>query len=453
MKALKLRERPGFQTFPLRIVYHVLYFFFHCRLSIPAEIEQSDEPFVFVANHYSVFGPASFVLSVPFLCSIWQNEEIISPDSAAETIRPGLKRLLPFLSGRMLDRLCGKLGSLSCKILVRFGAIPVNRKEPSRLMSTMRKSVDALEQGQNLLIFPETGLPEYSLTSVTPFFSGFATIGKLYHRRTGKVLRFCPCYIDEQHHVIHFGEPVSYNPENPDISEESARVSDELNLRVRKMAAASYGVQREKSTPVRRTVLFFCNLLRFLLLIPLLVMVGLPNPHVAMILYVISQGLRILFHAVISSSYTASNRLSSLLSHTIGILTDIILLGYLAALNLNLRWLLYAIIANGSIILISNIVSYARTRRCAGMNYFDTLSGNLICVICLQQLFQIPLNRMIVGILLLATCVFLALSASFSIVFNLRIHNGLEEFEQAVASEPVLPEPPSSLPEGKEAPV
>ena len=89
----------------------------------------------------------------------------------------------------------------------------------------------------------------------------------------------------------------------------------------------------------------------------------------------------------------------------------------------------------------------------AGMNYFDTLSGNLICVICLQQLFRIPLNRMIVGILLLAACVFLALSASFSIVFNLRIHNGLEEFEQAVASEPVLPEPPSSLPEGKEAPV
>ena len=453
MKALRLRERPGFRTFPLRVVYHILYFFFHCRLSIPPEIAKSDEPFVFVANHYSVFGPVSFVLSVPFPCGIWQNEEIINPETAARTIQPGLHSLLPFLSEGLIRRLSIWLGNLSCKILVRFGSIPVNRNEPSRLMSTMRRSVEVLSEGQNLLIFPETGLPEYSLTSVTPFFPGFATIGKLYHRRTGKVLRFCPCYIDEQHHIIRFGEPVAYNPENPDIKEESSRVSEELNLRIRRMAAASYGVRREKSTPVRRTILFFCNLLRLLLLVPLLVMVGIPNPRVAMILYAISQGLRILFNAVVSSSYSASNRLSSLLSHTIGMLTDIVLLSYLTTLNPGLRWLLLAIALNGIIILIGNLVSLAKTHRCAGVNYFDTLSGNLICVICLQQLFRIRLNRVIFGVLMLAACVFLILSAAFSIAFNIRIHQGLEEFEQAISNENMNGSAsPISLPDGAQSP-
>ena len=425
LKKVRMKQRPGFETRSMRWVYRILYPYFHCRVTLTDKLMESTEPVVFIANHYNVFGPPSFVLSMPFVSSIWLNEELISEESALENLRPTLRKMFPFVGRRAQDWLCRKAAWLASHVLTRFGAIPVDRKKPSKLISTMRQSIQTLEAGRNLLIFPEIGLPQYSLTSVTPFFPGFATLGRLYYRKTGKILRFCPCYIDEQHHRIRLGKMVAYNPEAEDINQEAERVSDELNLRIREMAAESRGLEKKKekenSTPVRRTILFFCNLLRFLLLIPLLTMLGLPNPRMIVVFYLISQGLRILFNAVCSTTYSSSNRLSFLLSHAIGLVTDISVLGYLTALNPRIRWLLFGMILNGAVILVSNVRELIRSRRCAGVNYFDTLSANLVLVVCLQQLLRIRLNPLALGALLAAALVFLAMSAGFAVAFNLRI--------------------------------
>lgn len=425
MKAIKLRKRPGFDTFGMRIVYWVLYLFFHCRLVFSPEYPEDDEPVVFVANHYNVFGPISFILSVPLLSSVWVNEEIISPETAAQAFYPGVKAIIPFMWESSVQWICRKLGHLACDLLYRFKAIPVDRDHPARLISTMRQSASALEAGQNLIIFPETGLPEYSLTSVTPFFPGFATIGSVYYRKTRKKLRFCPCYIDEQHHTIRFGAPVIYQPEGTVIADESARVSDELNLRIREMAIASRQSPREKSTPVRRTIMFFCNLLRLLLLVPLIILLSLRNQSASIFLYAASQGLRILFNATVSRSYAASNHSSFLLSHALGLITDICMLAYLHAVQSTYSsfWLLVALLANTAICFISNTFSLFRTRWCAGVNYFDTLSANLICFTCFQQFLGIRLPRLFSGGLLLLTCVFLVLSAGYTVIYNLRFRN------------------------------
>ena len=71
-----------------------------------------------------------------------------------------------------------------------------------------------------------------------------------------------------------------------------------------------------------------------------------------------------------------------------------------------------------------------RKRQYAGVNYFDTLSSNLICAICLQQLLDIRVTGIVVTVLILAAGVFLALSAGFSIAFNARIEMGMEQAEQ-----------------------
>ena len=84
-----------------------------------------------------------------------------------------------------VDWICRKIAAFIVYVLRQFGVIPVDRSQPSKLISTMRQSIAALEEGHNLLIFPETGIPEYSLTSVTPFYSGFAMLGRLYYRKTG----------------------------------------------------------------------------------------------------------------------------------------------------------------------------------------------------------------------------------------------------------------------------
>ena len=216
MRELKYKERPGFDTRTMRWLYRVLYPFFHCRVNLPAELRDSEEPVVFIGNHYNVFGPVSFILSMPVVARAWINVELVQEDTAGEALHSGMAKLLPFLGEKPRNWLCARIAHMGCGTLARLGVIPVDRNRPSTLISTMRQSLQALQEGQNLVIFPEVGLPEYSLTSVTPFYSGFATLGRLYYRKTGRALRFCPCYIDEQHHQIRIGEVVSWDPENPD---------------------------------------------------------------------------------------------------------------------------------------------------------------------------------------------------------------------------------------------
>lgn len=62
-------------------------------------------------------------------------------ETAAETIYSGIRDTVPFLGEKAFRWICGLLGRLTCKILVRFNAIPVNRNNPGRLISTMRRSV------------------------------------------------------------------------------------------------------------------------------------------------------------------------------------------------------------------------------------------------------------------------------------------------------------------------
>ncbi|MBQ3706222.1 MAG: hypothetical protein II888_07180 [Clostridia bacterium] len=426
----KTRQREGFRRRGMRWLYRVLRPFFHCRVKYPPGLEDSQDPVVFIANHYNVFGPLSFCISVSLEYQIWINSELVDERTASEGIHAGIRQILPFLSDAKITRICEKIVSLVLYALRNIGMIPVDRQDASKLLSTMRNSIAALQEGKNLLIFPETGIPEYSLTSVTPFFSGFATLGRLYHRKTGKCLRFVPCYIDEQHYQIRMGEPVIWNPEE-DPRVETERISDELNLCIREMAAENRGVEKEKNRPrpLYRTILFFCNLIRFLLLIPLTVALGISNRGMILPLYMISEGIRVLFNAVCSVSYVATNRAPFLFSHTVGILTDLAMLIYLAGTGVNkLYWLVLALGLNGAAILVSNIIALSRFRRCSGLNYFDTLSANLLCVLVLRYLLQIRLTRLVSGALFLAVAVSLLFSTCFSLAFNARI--GREEREE-----------------------
>ena len=424
-----LKKRLGFETRGMRWLFRALYPFFHCRVKIPETLGKDGEPVVFVANHYDIFGPLSFMVSVPLNSSIWINEEMVDPEAAKITLRPGMKKLLPFLSEGRIERICSGIASFIVWVLTSLGMIPVNRRQPSKLLSTMRKSISELEAGHHLLIFPETGLPEYSLTSVTPFFSGFAMLGQLYHRKTGKALRFCPCYIDEQHRRICIGEPVAWDPEK-EPKEETERVSEELNRRIRETADLNRGVRKEPENPARRILLLVCNLIRLGLLIPLSGILRGTDPGMILPLYCASQGIRILFNFA-AHTYASTSRLSFLLSQGIGILTDLCLLAGPVSGTPLLRWLLYALAVNGAVILISNLAAAARYRRCAGPNFYDYLSADLRCAVLLLQLLKVPLPAPVLWIAVAAAMICLVFSAGFSLAFNGRI--SLEKAEEAPA--------------------
>ena len=87
-------------------------------------------------------------------------------------------------------------------------------------MTTFNESLGALEDGDNILIFPEKprnllkAVPdvEYKADNVRTFYTGFAHIGKMYFDRTGKSLLFYPLFSDRASRSFRIGKPVAYNP-------------------------------------------------------------------------------------------------------------------------------------------------------------------------------------------------------------------------------------------------
>lgn len=416
---VKLKDRPGFETLGMRNLYRALYPFFHCKCEFPEEITCSDEPTVFIANHYSVFGPISFILSVPFVHCAWMNEDLVTPEKTEGAVYQGVKEVFPYLKPRFIRKICSFLSGHVCSVMLHFGCIPIDRNDAGKLIGTLRKSVQTLQDGNNILIFPEKGDPGFSLTSVTEFYEGFATLGAYYQRKNGKRLRFCPVYIDEQHHIIRSGEPEYYDCTERNMREENERISHALHDRIAEMAACSHGEEKEQRTPKRIGLMHLCNVLRILMLIPLLIVMHSPSGTVTLALYLLSHVLLAGFSTAVGT-VPATNHSSCMISHFISILTDLCVLIHFRA-N---RWhdfLTVGLILNGLVFLIMNIYVYLKERKCAGTSYFDSVSVSMIGFVNLLLITNVRLTRAMLHTVLLFSTIFLTLSTVSGVMFNRRL--------------------------------
>jgi len=194
----------------MQMLGYALKPFFGCRCSVPSAVMQSSKPIVFVCNHYEIFGPLAVVLSLPLRYRLWINSIVVHPREHIENMIIGTQHIFPFLSENGARQLLNVLSPVMERVLSRFRAIPVYREHLGRQMRSIQQSVEAMLQGDNIVLFPETAIPAYSHGSVTEFFRSFALIGEYYRRKTGEAAVFCPIYVDKKHRTLRFGDLVSY---------------------------------------------------------------------------------------------------------------------------------------------------------------------------------------------------------------------------------------------------
>lgn len=170
-----------------------------------------NEPVMILTNHAGADGPAYSHLYLPCPKKIWLINYVIEKKTSAKFI------FHDFFCGRNKKhksnwKFLSKLTSFLLRpLLLRVPHIEVYHD--SRMLDTFRESVDALAEGNNIVVFPECPTP-YS-PYVNDIYGGFAEIGKLYYDLTGKVLKFFPAYICKDLKKISVGNPVVFNPELP----------------------------------------------------------------------------------------------------------------------------------------------------------------------------------------------------------------------------------------------
>lgn len=190
-----------------------------------------EEGVIIVGNHCKMNGPISSELYAPGKHYTWCAGEMMQlrevPKYAFEDFWAEKPRWCrPFY--RLLSYI---IAPLSVCVFNNAGTIGVYHD--TRIISTFRQTVKALQEGANVVIFPEYGEPYDHI--ICRFRDRFIDVAKLYYKRTGKAVRFVPMYLAPKLKTMYLGKPVVFHPEAP-MEEERIRIAGELMAEVSSIA-------------------------------------------------------------------------------------------------------------------------------------------------------------------------------------------------------------------------
>lgn len=199
-------EQSDFYRF-LRRVVQIFTKRIHTTWAQPFE----GDPSIFVCNHDRAYGPIAMCAHFDHYEDVrpWVNSPVLSVKGMPEYVRndfwwkPG--KWYTWILNYTLAYIVAPILPL---ILKGSGCIPVYHD--TRVVSTLKASVNALKSGKHIILFPEhpSGYRQYDDEIV----SGFISIGRLFYRRTKQILYFYPTYVDWSGKTITVAEPVPYDP-------------------------------------------------------------------------------------------------------------------------------------------------------------------------------------------------------------------------------------------------
>jgi len=186
---------------------------------------------IIVGNHCKMNGPISSELYAPGKHYTWCAGEMLElkavPKYAYEDFWSGKpKWCRPFY--KLLSYMIAPLS-----VCVFNNAETIGVYHDARIISTFRQTVKALQEGANVVIFPEHNEPYDHI--ISRFQEKFIDVAKLCYKRTGKTVSFVPMYLAPALKTMYLGKPVVFRPEAP-MEEERTRIAGELMAAVSSMA-------------------------------------------------------------------------------------------------------------------------------------------------------------------------------------------------------------------------
>ena len=217
----------------------MLMFFLRCVM--PHQLKDvenvrlaEDDPIVYLCNHGEFYGPIAGMLYCPGFTRPWTISELCcdAQEATAYVKRYTLKKV--DWADKTKQRVAKFIAKNMLRLMQAVKSIPVFRHKPRELMSTFRQSVEALQNGANLLIFPEDpdtdpNSPGYKSGRPPTLFRGFPMLAQVYYNRTGKCCRFVPVLCHKGGRTVSFGTEILYDPNNDPIAERDRIVDEAYN--------------------------------------------------------------------------------------------------------------------------------------------------------------------------------------------------------------------------------
>lgn len=192
-----------------------------------------EEPCVLVGNHSKNNGPVSCEFYSPRPRYTWCAGEMMHlkevPAYAYKDFWSDKPRYISWFY-KIASYL---IAPLSVCIFSNANTIGVYRD--SRIVSTFKNTIARLQEGNDIVIFPEHNVEHNHL--ICEFQERFVDVAKLYYKKTGKELDFVPLYIAPYLKKMFLGKPIRFCASNP-IEEERKRICEYLMKEITDIACA-----------------------------------------------------------------------------------------------------------------------------------------------------------------------------------------------------------------------
>lgn len=204
------------------------------KTKIIAKEKPPEQQAIFVANHSQIHGPLVGELFMPQNCYLWCAGEVMNKKEFSDY---AMKVFWPAPSPKMKGVCQGAsklLAPLAACLFTNARTVEVRRDY--RIKNTFRESIGLLEQGRNLLIFPENDTPNNAI--LNDFHEHFVDLARHYYKKTGVRLRFVPVYNAPDLKCTVIGKATVFDPDAP-LEQERKRIveylSREITLRAKEL--------------------------------------------------------------------------------------------------------------------------------------------------------------------------------------------------------------------------
>jgi len=192
---------------------------FYPRIEVVGAENLPDEPSIIVGNHSKMNGPIACELYTPGDHYIWCAGEMMHLKDVPAYAYRDFWSEKPKAVRWFYKLLSYIIAPISVCVFNNANTIGVYRD--TRILSTFKQTVQRLQEGNHVVIFPEHDVPYNHI--LCQFQDRFIDVAKLYEKKSKREVSFVPLYLAPNLRKMYFGIPIRFCPENP-IAEERDRI-------------------------------------------------------------------------------------------------------------------------------------------------------------------------------------------------------------------------------------
>lgn len=193
------RKQPIFNFFS-KILFKPIF-----GVKVESMIKDLPDKAIIASIHAAKHGPMAIAVSYPKFSAMWGHHAMLGSYRDRFSYLRNVLYIQKMHKNKFIATLKASYEAIF-SIYIYKGMKIIGTYTDMRLLTTVRNSMDVLDSGASVIIFPEDSSEGY-FDEVRGAFSGFIMLSMLYYKRTGEDLPVIPAYVSNKAKRLIIGKP------------------------------------------------------------------------------------------------------------------------------------------------------------------------------------------------------------------------------------------------------